>query len=110
MRAFWIRTTVAAPALGVSRSPGIDIVDPVVAVRANVRLGEGWSLLGYGDFGGFGAGSESTGQLLGTINARAARRLWLSAGYRWLTVDYRRGGARGDVALGGPLLGATLTF
>lgn len=110
MRAFWIRTSVAAPALAVSRSPGIDIVDPVVAGRINGKIANGWSALFYGDIGGFGAGSEFTSQLLGTVNARVGSRVWLSAGYRYLTVDYRGSGSRADVHLGGPILGATVTF
>lgn len=109
-RAFWIRPTVAAPALGVQRSPTLDFVDPVVAARVNARLGEGWSLLAYGDVGGLGAGSDFTTQGVVTVNARVARGLWLSAGYRALVVDYSKNGRRADVSLGGPLLGATFTF
>lgn len=110
LRAFWIRSSVAAPALGMSRSPAIDIVDPVIAGRINVQIAEGWSTLVYGDVGGFGAGSEFTSQVLGTLNARVASRVWLSVGYRYLTVDYRGERTRADVHLGGPILGATVTF
>jgi hypothetical protein len=110
LRAFWIRASVSAPALGLSRSPGIDIVDPVVAVRVNGRIADGWSVLAYGDLGGFGADSEFTSQLLLTVNARITPRIWMSAGYRSLTLDYRGDDTRADLRLGGPMLGATFTF
>lgn len=110
LRANWLETTVAAPAIGIARSPEASFVDPLVAVRINGRLADGWSLLLYGDAGGFGAGSEFTSQLVGTVNARVARRIWLSAGYRFLSVDYRGDTTRADVELGGPLLGMTFTF
>lgn len=110
LRTFWIRTSVAAPALGVSRSPGVDIVDPIFAARINGQIADGWSALVYGDVGGFGAGSDLTSQVLGTVNARVADRVWLSVGYRYLTVDYRGERTRADLQLGGPIAGATFTF
>lgn len=110
LRAFWIRMTVEAPALGVQRSPTVDFVDPVLAGRINARIADGWSFLAYGDFGGFGAGSEFTAQAVGMVNARVAPRIWVSAGYRYLMVDYRSDLSRADLHLGGPLLGATFTF
>lgn len=110
LRAFWIRTSVEAPALGVARSPTVDFVDPVFAVRANGRIAEGWSVLAYGDIGGLGAGSELTAQLLATVNARIAPRVWISGGYRYLAVDYRGDISRADLGIGGPLLGATFAF
>ena len=60
--------------------------------------------------GGFGVGSRATWQLLGTVNYRLADQLTLSAGYRKLSVDYRSGGTRFDMRLGGPIIGATLEF
>lgn len=110
LRAFWLRTTIEAPAIGVERSPTVDFVDPILAGRINARIADGWSFLIYGDFGGFGAGSEFTAQAVGTVNARLAPRIWVSAGYRYLMVDYRSDVSRADLHLGGPILGATFTF
>jgi hypothetical protein len=110
LRAFWIRTSIEAPALGVQRSPTVDFVDPVFAGRINARIADGWSVLAYGDFGGFGAGSEFTAQAVATVNARVSSRLWLSGGYRYLMVDYRGDLTRADLHLGGPLFGATFRF
>ncbi len=84
--------------------------DPILAVRANFRLAPEWSLLVYADFGGFGVGSHSTGQLLATVNYQMRDNVFLSAGYRHLQVDYRDGGSRFDIRMGGPIVGATIRF
>ncbi|MBX3705850.1 MAG: hypothetical protein KF911_04375 [Pseudomonadales bacterium] len=109
-RAFWIRGSVAAPALGVVRSPTEDFVDPIVAGRVNARIAEGWSVLFYGDYGGFGVGSERTTQWLATVNTDVSPHIWISGGYRQLNVDYRERGMRVDARLGGPILGVTILF
>lgn len=109
-RFWWLRGSVQVPLAGVDRSPELSFVDPIVAARANIGLAQRWSALVYGDIGGFGAGSHSTRQLLGTVNFRASEHLYLSAGYRDLHVDYRSGGTRVDAVLSGPLLGATWRF
>lgn len=101
---------VEVPQAGVRRSPSLDFNDPIVALRVNARAGPGWSTLIYADAGGFGAGSERTWQIVGTVNHQLADGFYLSAGYRHLTVDYRDGGSRVDAVLAGPLLGATLRF
>lgn len=109
-RAWWLRASVAVPAAGVARAPAADFVDPIAMARVNWRFAPGWSLLAQGDFGGLGAGSEFTAQTVTTVNARVAERIWLSAGYRYLVVDWRDRGARVDARLGGPLMGASFIF
>jgi hypothetical protein len=109
-RAWWIRASVAVPAAGVARAPKGDFVDPIAMARVNWRFAPGWSLLAQGDFGGLGAGSEFTAQSVTTINAQVAERIWLSGGYRYLMVDWRDRGARLDLHLGGPVLGASFIF
>jgi hypothetical protein len=85
-------------------------VDPILAVRTRVQPFERWSLIGYGDVGGFGAGSESTWQLVGTLNYQITDHFYVSAGWRHLVVDYAESGSDIDVALTGPLVGATFRF
>lgn len=109
-RIFWLDAEIAVPAVGISRSPTIDFIDPIVAARVNARIAEGWSLLAYGDIGGFGAGSEFTSQLVATVNARIASNVWISGGYRHLMVDYRGSTLQADAHMAGPLFGATLVF
>lgn len=107
-RAWSIDSTVAVGPLRASVSK--DFVDPIVALRGNFALAPQWSALLYADVGGFGVGSHSTGQILATVNYQAGRNLWLSVGYRHLSVDYRSHGTDLDVTMAGPLLGATWRF
>ncbi len=104
----------AAPVPGVFPggrvSASRSFTDPIIAARLNLRLAPAWSAIAYGDIGGFGVGSRSTAQVLGTVNYQAGAQLTLSAGYRHLVVDYRSGGSRFDVTMGGPILGATWQF
>lgn len=105
-----IRSAVDVPLAGISQSPSETFTDPIVAIRANLALAERWSALLYADVGGFGVGSDSTSQLLGTVNYQISDRAYVSGGYRRLNVDYASGGTRADVTLDGPLVGLTWRF
>ncbi|MGY6548693.1 MAG: hypothetical protein ACXIU7_06780 [Roseinatronobacter sp.] len=106
---YWrVRGGVDVAALGAART--VSFTDPVIAARANLNLGPGWSALIYADLGGFGIGSRRSAQLLGTLNYQWRENTFLSLGYRQLDLDYRSGGTRFDVRMSGPLLGATLRF
>lgn len=109
-RAWRIRADVELAGGALSRSPGLDFVDPIVAARANLGLGSGWSTILYGDVGGFGAGSDRTWQGFATLNYQISGSLFLSAGYRFLSVDYDSGGTAADLRLGGPIVGVTYRF
>lgn len=91
-------------------APGRDFVDPILALRVNYSLAPDWSVILYGDIGLPGGGSDSTSQLLATVNYRLNEKLYLSAGYRALNVDYRSGGTLVDVTMAGPMLGVTWQF
>ena len=110
LRAWSIKSSVTVAGGLIQASPGKDFIDPVVAARANVALAPQWSLLLYADIGGFGAGSEHTNQILATVNYQMKEKLYLSAGYRQLSVDYKSGGTHVDVTMAGPLLGLTWRF
>lgn len=109
-RAWWIRPKASVPALNLTASAKASFVDPVFATRLNIKASPRFSLLLYGDIGGFGAASEITGQAVATANVKVARNIWLSGGYRYLYVDYKSGRVRTTAALAGPLLGATVAF
>ena len=58
-----------------------------------------------------GAGSEAAWQALATVNRQLSDSAFLANGYLHLEVDYQSGrGAKADVSLSGPLIGATLQF
>jgi hypothetical protein len=64
-----------------------------------------------GDIGGFGAGSEISGQIEPTIDWRLSKRMSLQLGYRWMYADYQSGEGRDlyryDLKTTGPQFGAT---
>lgn len=109
-RAWDIKSSVSVAGGLMQASPGKNFIDPILAARMNVALAPRWSTILYADFGGFGAGSESTSQVLATVNYQANDNLWISVGYRHLEVDYRSGGTAVDVTMAGPLFGATWRF
>ncbi len=109
-RLWRLKASVATPAPVPQGSFSKTFVDPIVAVRANFALAPRWSAIAYADVGGFGVGSRSTGQFVGTVNYQMRDDFYLSGGYRVLNVDYRSGGTRVDVTMSGPLFGATWRF
>lgn len=110
VRHWRVRGAVDVPLAGVSESRSVSFTDPIIAARASFQLAPGWSALLYADVGGFGVGSRSTAQLLGTVNYQMRENAFLSVGYRHLHVDYRDGGTRFDMRMGGPVVGATFRF
>ena len=109
VRGWHLRSSLqVAPLLSVHLSKSF--VDPIVALRWRHQWNDRWSSLLYADAGGFGVGSESTWQVLATVNYQLRDSVYLSAGYRQLNVDYRNGSQSLNVRLGGPVLGATFRF
>lgn len=110
LRHWSIEAAATTPVPGLAAGVDIDFTDPILALRTNVPLSERWSLIAYADVGGFGVGSDRTGQIVATANWQASRSVYLSAGYRHLFVDYDDGGPAVDVTFSGPLLGVTYRF
>lgn len=98
------------PHLPTSASETRTWVDPIIGARARLQLTPDWSLIGYADVGGFGAGSDTTWQAVGTINYRVTDKFFVSAGYRHMAFDYDKDGLNLDVEMGGPLVGVTVRF
>ncbi len=84
--------------------------DPIVGLRGRYYVSRAVFLNGYGDIGGFGAGSELSWQVLGGIGIQAARWCDVQLGYRALGFEYD--GARGkqEITTHGPIFGATIRF
>lgn len=110
IRAWDVEGSVAVPLGGVNLSFDKTFVDPILAIRGNLRIAPQWSVIGYVDAGGLGVGSDVTYQIAVTANYQATDSLYLSVGYRHLYVDYDNGGASVKTSISGPLLGATLRF
>lgn len=101
---------VSVPLAGVSAAPRREITDPIIAIRANGPLSDRWSVIGYGDVGGFGVGSDLTWQIALTANYRVTDSLFASVGWRQLEIDYSNDGTVFKGAMSGPLFGLTYTF
>jgi len=84
--------------------------DPIVGVRARLNLGSDIFLTGYVDVGGFGVGSDLTWQVYGGAGYQFSSRWSAFAGYRYLSVDYKKGGFVYDIDQHGPMLGAAYRF
>lgn len=81
-------------------------VDPVVAVRAEFRVADRWSISAHGDIGGFGIGSDVTWQAIGTVNYRANDWAIVRLGWRHLAVDRDKI----TVDMTGPIFVSTFRF
>lgn len=111
-RAWWQRAEVEAQLLQFGRAvtASESWLDPIVGARVRFELAPGWSIIAHGDLGGFGVGSRSTWQAYATLNYRLGDAVFVSAGYRHSSVDYRRDGKRLSFEMSGPLIGLTWRF
>lgn len=105
-----VESRVDVPLAGISASPDKTFVDPVIAARVNGQIAPRLSAIAYIDLGGIGIASEFTYQVVGTLNYRAGRATYLSAGYRHLHLDYQDNGTVFDGSQTGPLIGITQRF
>lgn len=85
-------------------------VDPVVGLRGRWSLSDSWAFSAALDVGGFGIGSDMSGQVLGTVDYSINSAWKLRFGYRYLAIDKPINGRNARVDLHGPLFGATYTF
>jgi hypothetical protein len=86
--------------------------DPIVGATMSVPLGSTLALVGHGDIGGFGIGSDLTWQVYPCLSWTMMPQASLQAGYRWLSVDYETGSGgdafRWDMLTQGPQVGVTV--
>ena len=81
-------------------------VDPIVGARGIATLSPRTFVTGEFDAGGFGVGSDFTGQVFGGIGFQLKPRVALIGGYRYLRVDYVKEGFIFRTELSGVTLGA----
>lgn len=99
-------TKAAKSEITVSR----DWVDPFVGLRLRVGMTKSWSVIGYGDIGGFGVGSELTWQLFGGLSWQVSPRVAVEFGYRHLDIDYDHDNFLLDMAMSGGAIGVRLAL
>jgi opacity protein-like surface antigen len=87
-----------------------DWVDPFIGVRVQHPIADRWTLLGYGDIGGFGAGSDFTWQVGVGVGYEFSKSLTGKLGYRFIAVDYDKKGFVYDMDIYGIYLGVGIRF
>lgn len=85
-------------------------VDPFVGFQGRWEMNDQFYLVGRGDIGGFGVSSELTWNAYAALGAEINERTSVEFGYRYLQVDYERGGFNYDVATKGPFIGVRMDF
>jgi opacity protein-like surface antigen len=97
--------------LSASRSASYkkDWWDPYVGVRAQIPIADKWSLLAYGDIGGFRSDSHNF-QLIGGVGYAYSQTTSFKLGYRYYHVDYDHGGFDYDMNQRGVTAGVSFKF
>ena len=93
--------------LGLSLNPSQSWADIVVGGRVELPLGRKTSLTALGDVGGWNATAKLDYQFSGLLNFKVRPKWVLSAGYRYLFVDYRSGSNVYNMVTPGLILGIT---
>jgi opacity protein-like surface antigen len=101
---------VGAGSGAVSRSGDKDWWDPYIGVRIQLPIADRWTLVGYGDIGGFGVGSDFTWQAIAGVNYDFSKSVSGKLGYRYLAVDYDKDGFLYDMDSYGAYLGIGIRF
>jgi hypothetical protein len=102
--------TLVGPLAVRQRSGSKTWVDPIIGIAGRVELGGGFALQAEGDVGGFGLNADIDWQVVGTLQYEIDEAIALEAGYRYLAVDFDDDAFLFDVALHGPIIGASFRF
>jgi opacity protein-like surface antigen len=84
--------------------------DPVIGVRVAVPFAQRWSVMLYGDVGGFNVGSNLTYQGIAGVNWQFSEHVSAKLGYRYIYQDYENDGFIWDMVARGPYLGVGIRF
>lgn len=99
-----------AQAGSVAGSADKDWVDPYIGARIQHPLAERWTLVGYGDVGGFGVGSDFSWQVSAGVNYDFAKNISGKFGYRAFYVDYNKSDFLYDMKNEGLFAGVGIRF
>lgn len=109
-RTWQIDTDINIPALGIDVAKTKQWVDPIVAARLRSHWAPNWSTLLHADIGGLEMSNKNTWQVVATLNYQFSDTLYLSGGYRHLSVKRDETDSLIDIEMGGPLAGITWRF
>ncbi|MHA1989272.1 MAG: hypothetical protein ACW98D_21830 [Promethearchaeota archaeon] len=85
-------------------------VDPIIGFRTQVNLSRRWYLNFMANAGFTGIGSDETYGLFSTLGFRINKRMAVTTGYKYLTIDYNKQGFIFDLNQKGPYLAYSLFF
>jgi opacity protein-like surface antigen len=88
----------------------VDWVDPYIGARIQHPVADRWTLVGYGDIGGFGVGSDFAWQAIAGVNYDFSKSVSGKLGYRYLAVDYDKDGFLYEMDSYGAYLGVGFRF
>lgn len=101
------------PGLSVDRKSDRDLLDPVVGLRFQAYLGNGFQLSLRGDIGGFDI-SDNTSKLswhaMGLLGYDVSKSSTIFAGYRALNINCEKDDNELDLTFHGPLVGMVFRF
>ena len=95
---------------GLNVANGLSWGDPLMSARYHRELGNGLSVTGYGDVGGFGVGAHFDWQLVATVDYAATPSIDLHGGFRSLNFSYGAPQANIKFNMNGPIISATIHF
>ena len=102
---------LALTALGLPLlSGGRGGIDPFVGLRARLDLTDNFYVLGRGDVGGFGVGSDFVWNANLGIGFEITDNIDIAGGYRWLDYDFEEGDFKLDLQFAGPWIGIFFKF
>jgi len=103
-------TVLGFPGLSGSRSGSKDWIEPFVGVAFQQRLSDQWRIFGRADVGGFSGVSDEYWQATVGVGYMFNDHVGLALAYRWISMDYHKGGFVYDTISSGPCLGLTFRF
>ena len=86
-----VRNVLPEGSENLSGSHSLTFYDPIIITRLSTAIKEKWLLQFRGDLGGFGVGSDFTWQLQAYAGYKFTKVFQLTAGYRYLGIDYDGG-------------------
>jgi hypothetical protein len=105
-----VNASLFAMAGTVARGAGERWVDPYVGARVQHTISNRWTLVAYGDVGGFGIGSDLAWQALFGANYDFSKTVSGKLGYRVVAADYDKGGFLYDMTNSGAYVGVGFRF
>lgn len=86
------------------------LVDPIVGVRGHMDILDGFGVTALADVGGFGAGTDLSWQILGTVDYAFSDSWVMRVGYRRLSLRFDGDNSAINTVFSGPIAGVSFKF